>query len=915
MALVGRHEETSALAQLLGTPVDDPRRAARLVVLEGPPGVGKTSLWDHAVGQAAASGARILLAQGSEAEALPFGGIVDLMSEVGRTELQALPEPLQAALEVATYRAMPGEHPPAASVLSLAVLSILRALAAHTPVLAAIDDLQWLDEPSADALSYAAKRLRHDHVTFLLTRRPGRVSTLERAVRGEQVHRIEVGPLSLGALRQILLERLDVRLPHHLLRRVYDTTGGNPLFAIEVGRLLAARDPGSLGDSIGEDLPVPDDVEDLLGLRVADLGDAVRAVLFAVSLSAELTIEQVRRVAGHRALEDAIAVGVVEVSRGRVRAAHPLLAAAARRRVGDDERAAAHRALAEVVPDEERRVLHLSLATPEPDEALADRVAAAAAQAAARGATRLAVDLSTHALRLTPATVAADDRLLALAGHLHDAGERQRLTELLAGRVESLPTPADRVRGHLLLAGGLIEGVDDMRACFDRALVAAGDDPVLRGRVLANLAVNDAVVAVRDVDRADDLAAEAARATAGAEPELERFALYAHTWTTALRGRRLADLVVRFDAVEGGVVYLTRHPSRVAGQQHVWRGEITAARAVLRGYRDLAEERAQASSTALARLHLCELELRAGNWPEVRRIVDEWAATTDAEQLHWPMFERCRALLAAGRGDVDDAQRWGSHAVSLAEGNGGRWDWLEARRALGTAALLAHDLPVAIDHLGSVWDHAETNGVLDPGVFPVAPDLVEALVECGDLAAAGRLLDVLSERAATQDHPWAALAVRRGRTTVRVAEMSYDDAAGAELDAVAAAYDDLELAFDSARTRLCLGRSQRRARKWGAARTSLDTAASAFDGMDAPGWAAAARAELERVGARRPTAAGALSRGEQRVAELAARGLSNKEIARALSVTVHTVEFHLGHVYSKLGLRSRVQLAAHFPPQ
>jgi DNA-binding CsgD family transcriptional regulator len=904
MDLVGRHEEEAALGALLAVPGPP----VRVVVIEGPPGVGKTSLWARALALGEAGGARVLLAHGSEGLGLPFGGVVDLFADVAGAELSELPPPQREALDVALYRALPGASAPDPSVLALALLSALRLLAARQPLLVAVDDVQWLDDRSQDALAYATRRLRREPITFVLTRRGGRAPAVERSAPVEQVYRLEVGPLSLGAIRQVLLDRLGLRLPHHLLRRVNDATSGNPLFAIEVGRLLAARDL----ESIGAELPVPEHVEELLGLRVGDLDDDVRRLLVAVSLEGDLTVEQARSLAGVRAFDDAVGSGIVEVRREHVRAGHPLLAEAARRQIRDAERAEAHRRLAAVVPDEERRVLHLALATSAPDEALATRVEAAARLAAGRGATRLAVDLSTHALRLTPPGRSADARVMALAQHLHDAGEKRRLTELLAGRVESLTVAADRVSAHLLLAGGVIEGIEDMRARFDDALRAAGPDPVLRGRVLANRAVNDAVIAVTDVERADSMAAEAAGATAGGGAELERFALYAHTWTRVLRGGAVSDLAARFDAVEGGVVYLTRHPLRVIGQQHVWRGELAEARVALSRLRDLAEARAQASPMALARLHLCELELRAGSWVQVGRIIDEWTATTDAEQLHWPMYERCRALLAAGRGAVEDARRWGAHGVLLAEGNGGRWDWLESRRALGTAALLAHDLDSATEHLGAVWQYAADEGVVDPGVFPAGPDLVEALVGCGELDRASSVVDVLAQRGAALQHPWATVGAQRGRALVHASSRGYDDDVLEALTGAAAAYDRLGLSADVARTWLSLGRLQRRARKWGAARTSLQRAVDAFTDAGAPGWADEARSELDRVGGRRPVAVGALSRAEHRVAELAAKGLSNKEIARALSVTVHTVEFHLGHVYAKLGVRSRVQLAAHF---
>jgi len=326
--------------------------------------------------------------------------------------------------------------------------------------------------------------------------------------------------------------------------------------------------------------------------------------------------------------------------------------------------------------------------------------------------------------------------------------------------------------------------------------------------------------------------------------------------------------------------------------------------------RQRAEERGEPSAYALIRLHLCELELRVGNWSEAQRLLDDWGASTDNVLLHWPMYERCRALLAAGRGDSDEARHWGQMTLDRVESTGVRWDWLEAKRALGLAALLDKDLAEATEQLGAVWDHTQREGVADPGAYPAAPDLIEALVEVEDVERARQVTTRLAELAQAQDHPWAYAGSRRGAALVELAGDSYDDAAAEALEDVATTYRGLGLAFEEARTLLALGRAQRRARKWGAARDSLERAASAFDSIGSPGWAVDARSELARVGARKPTSPGLLTTTELRVAGLAVDGLSNKEIARTLVVTVNTVEFHLRNTYAKLGIRSRVQLAA-----
>ncbi len=243
-----------------------------------------------------------------------------------------------------------------------------------------------------------------------------------------------------------------------------------------------------------------------------------------------------------------------------------------------------------------------------------------------------------------------------------------------------------------------------------------------------------------------------------------------------------------------------------------------------------------------------------------------------------------------------------------------RWDWLEATRALGVAALLDKDRSEAVEHLRAVWDHTQREGVLDPGAFPAGPDLVEALVETrGRTTRRATVVDALAEAAEAQDHPWARRRrpARRRHWSRSAGDVRTTDEAGEALEAAAAAYRELGLAFDEARTLLALGRAaatgeevgsgarRPRARRGGASRRSGRPGGPTTPAPSSSGWAPGGRAPPVR-----------LTATERRVAELAVEGLANKEIARTLVVTVNTVEFHLRNTYAKLGIRSRVELAA-----
>ena len=879
-------------------------RRRRALVLAGGPGIGKTTLWEAGIGLARDRGMRVLRARPTGAEAQPsFAALADLLDGVDLGALAGLPYPQRAALDVALLRAEPAGVGVEPHAIALGLLATLRVLASCGPLLVAIDDVQWLDHPSADALTFAARRLDEESVGFLLAKRPGGRAGLEQALDGT-LDEVTVGPLSLGATRRLLSVRLGLSLPRQLLRRIVDSTLGNPLFALELGRSLVERALPEIGD----DLPVPDAVEEMLGTRVTRLRSPVRRLLLAVALSADLRTGELAAIGDPAVLEDAVDDGLLLVDGDRVRASHPLIAAVAKQRSKPRERRALHGALAKAVADRELRALHLALATVHPDPALAIELAAAAARASARGAREHAVQLAEHALRLTSAErPERAERLLELAGYLEIAGEPRRVTDLLVPELDALPRGAPRARAWLLLSeGGGVRDSDDYLRHLESALEECESDAVLRAHALAKKSSHASAGAVARIPEAEAWALEAVSAANAAQPGAERHGLDALAWARAMRGRPIDDLC-ELDAASVSAAFLVESPQRVAIQRLVWRGQLDSARVRLSRLRSLADERCEPMSYALQRLHGCELELRAGDWDAAARLLDEWAESADRELLLPPMYERCRALLAAGRGRVDDAERWAADAIASVEASGfHHWDLLEALRARGIAALFAREPRRALPDLLAVWEHTEREGVEDPGVFPVVPDLVEALTEVGEIERARALTARLGELAERQRHPW-------GLATTRRCIGLLEPARDGEAEAAAEAYERLGLRFDAARTWLARGRAQRRRRKWRAARDALERAVATLEEIGSTGWAAQARSELERVGARRPRPAGELTPAEQRVAELASGGMPNKQIARVLFVTVHTVEAHLSHAYAKLGVRSRGQLAGRLP--
>jgi DNA-binding CsgD family transcriptional regulator len=771
-------------------------------------------------------------------------------------------------------------------------------------VLVAVDDLQWLDPASADALAFAARRCHGPACRFLFARRSGQPTEVESALSQAGVRRVAAGPLSLEGTHRLLSQRLELNVRPRTLSQVFAATQGIPLLVLELGRMLAAR----AAPDFGPDLPVTDLAGNPFLGRVGALPRPALRALLAVSLSGQASLPMVACVADLTAVDDLVTARLLVVDGQRVRPAHPLLAEAARRVSSAADRRALHLDLARSAEDETVSARHLALATTRQDAGPAGVIAAAAAAAVRRGAAHQAADLAEHALRLTPPAAAEyPDRLLALGECLVTIGELRRALELVAPRVGELPAGAVRARAHLLLAdaGNLAEHEDHL----ERALAQSQDDPGLRATVLAAKSILLSVLRVRRIGEALTCAPRARELAAACGAEGPHV-LSALAWARVMAGLPLDDLTGLPAQREPGWLYQDSI-DRQAGIQLLFRGRVHAAREVFRRLRALADERGEARIRAVLQVHSCEVELRAGQVGECARLLDqhhEWVGLDDVE----PNRARCQALLAAIRGCPEDTRRWASAVAAAADAapdpEDVLWDELEVRRAQGISWLQASRPGQAAKALSPVWERTQREGVDEPGALPVAPELVEALVRLDRTEEAAAIASRLRHLAEAQDHPWAAATADRCAAAIALAS-GYDEDAAARLAAAADALGELGLGFDRARSLLWLGQMARRARKRAVAWRFLQAAADAFDELGSAGWAGQVRAELARLGVR-PAPDSALTAAEQRVAVLAAEGMSNKQIAQQLFTAVHTVEVHLVHAYAKLGVRSRAQLAS-----
>ena len=880
--------------------------AGRALVLSGGPGIGKSTLWEEGVDVARSQRVATLCVRACEAEAqLSFAGLADLLGGIDAEVLVELPAPRRQALEVAVGWTEPGERPPDLLAIGAGLLGAVRLLSASERVLVAIDDLDWLDRASAAALVFAARRLGPEDVRFFVSRRADRPSELERTLEPSRVDLIELGPLSFGAISGLITDRLGRSLPRRVLRQLFEASGGNPLFALELGRAVIERGLPEIGAA----LPLPAMLDGLFGARVEALAPEVRRALLTVALADRLRGEELAAVVDPMVVEDARASGVLIFDGARVRASHPLLAAAALTRSSARERRELHLALAGAVSDRVLRARHLALAAHQPDAPLAKEVWAAAGQEAARGAVQDAAELAAHAVRLSPDDdEERDQRLLGLARYLISAGEHGRATELLLERIDALPSGATRAAAHLLL--GEVAEIPVEEEHLVRAIAESAADPGLHARALAKRVEVLVVHRVRRIVEAEQLASKAVAAARSAAPEAERRALVALAWARVMRGRAIDDLVERSAGVVPAALSLYEGSlERPAGVRLAFRGELTKAREVFRRLLAAADERGESRSGLAFVVQLCEVELRAGRGSAAKRALEDWGQSIGLELAEASgALARVQAALAALRGEPGLATAQAAEVLEAEESGALDWDRLEALRVTGLAALSERDPARAISNLAPVWEHTLQEGVEDPGAFPVAGDLVEALAEAGRLEQANEVIGRLGELASEQQHPWGLATFKRSLAVVKLVD-SHDEPAAAELAEAASEYRALGLDFDNARALLFLGRVERRSKKRAAARETLEQARAAFDRLGCPGWAEQASAELRRISGRRAGPDDALTASERRVAELVAAGLSNKEVAAQLFISVHTIEAHLSHVYAKLGIRSRTQLA------
>jgi DNA-binding CsgD family transcriptional regulator/tetratricopeptide (TPR) repeat protein len=898
--VIGRESEREALLALIRGRLTGPRT----VVLRGDPGIGKTTLWQDLVDQARDSW-RVLSVRAVEAEAkLAYGGLTDLVAGFADEVLPMLPAPQRSALDVALLRAEPIGFPTDPRAVGTAVLQTLRHLCGDGQLLIAIDDVQWLDESSADVLRFAARRLHEERIGFLLTRRhTDGEQPANGDIRAGPVTEIALGPLNETELSRLLTGRSQRPLPRRAVKQIIAVSGGNPFYALELAASLE-RHPSSL--DFDDSISVPSSLREVISGRLDELTGPERETLLAAAISAAPTVAILATAVGAdagRLLAGPARAGVVELHGDEVHFVHPLFASVVGSDAPRETRVELHRALAAAVGDPEQRARHLALAAGTGraghDADIADEVERGAVHASARGAVGAAADLLERAAAFSVDDAARGRRLIAAAKHRILTIEPQR-ADALAREAETLLTDdAARAEAILTRATANLHNVHVGVSLLDAAL-ATGASPAMRAQALALRAVLRATLLLDPHAGLLDARAALEAAHETQIPELLGLADGARAWAEVMSGQAPSPAL---DA-PARPFFAAARPLLA---RKVWRGELRAPREQLLELQRAAADDGDEESYAALSLHICELELRAGDLDAAAERAQEVADYAAYVPSVGAAASWLAATIAARRGDLAKTRREVERTVSDSQAAGHELFVLLARGEEAHALLATGNAGDAAEILVPLFERIVERGLNEPGEFPFVPDLVEAHVMLDRIGDAERALDWLEARAREQDHPWAAGTAARCRGLVLAAGGDHD----AALSELARSIDQLErlgLQFEAARTRLALGNVLRRARKRGDAREELLRAAALFDGLGSVAWAQRARDEHGRVGGRRPTG-NELTSMQRRVAELAAEGRSHREIAGVLFVSENTVESHLKRVFAKLGIRSRTELA------
>jgi DNA-binding CsgD family transcriptional regulator len=879
------------------------------LVIRGGPGVGKTALLGSAAD--AAPDMEICGVVGIETEiSLEFAALHQLLIPF-LAGIEDLPGPQRQAMRVAFGIE---EGPPADRfMVGLATLTLLARAAEGRPVLCLIDDAQWLDIESAEVLAFVARRLYADRVGMVIV-----LSEPAGADPFRELPEIRVGGLPEAEAGQLLRSVASEPVEDRVLDRILADTDRNPLALVETG---AGFTPDELAEwaSLPEPVPLGGRLVDRYSRRVRELAPDTQAflVLAAVDLEDDRAVLwRAARLGGidaDAAAADAESAGLVQLSANSVRFQYPLIRSAAYHGAADQDRRRAHLLLSEAAKDPDLRAWHQGAAAAGPDEGIAAELECAAERSRGRGGCAARAGLLRRSVELTPDDGRRARRELALADAELMSGHPDTARDLADTAVGQLTDPAlramgERLQGEILFAQG---------NAAESATVLAG--------AARSFGLGGAV------GRETMTAAMWASVWAGAAETRDMAAAAAACPRPGASEASVADLLLegfeaRFTAGYGAAVAPLRAAVSALRSADLdpmtglrWYGMGAVAAGSLWDADGLLDITRRFVHTARARGALIQLPIALG-----LRAIADWliGRLADAEDRWTEMREiiaasRCRPALGIdSRGEglvlIYTGRLAAAKAAGAAQirecttrGQGGLADI--GRAIIAIAELCDREFDTAVSAAATVVDD-------DPAFTAetILPELIEASCRCDRRDQALSAFAVLSERTMAAGTPWA-LGVRSRCAALIEKDDRPEDAYQEAIGQLQRSPAKIELA----RAHLLYGQWLRRAKRRRDAQHQLRAAHDMFTAMGAEYFADRASSELratgERARARTPETTFDLTPQEARVAGLAADGLTNNQIAAQLFVSPHTVEYHLGKVFRKLGINSRAQLARRLP--
>ncbi|WP_031486019.1 ATP-binding protein [Streptomyces bicolor] len=878
--LYGREDE---VAELVGLTDQVRGGTSAALVLRGEAGIGKSSLLAHL--EQRAQGMTVLRAVGVEPESdLAFAALLQLLRPVAH-HIDTLPEPQAQALQAALGHG--GTWQGDRFLTGLAVLSLLAEAAAERPLLCLLDDAHWMDEPSVQALLFAARRLAAEGVALVFAARDeGFDAPGLRELRPGHLGRAEAG---------ILLDALGVDPARR--QRIIEEAGGNPLALTE----FAAGDDTAFAPVVP--LAAPDRVLASFRSRISALPGRTRTMLLIAAADPQAHLAQLLAAAqrlhvGPGDLADAESLRLIEVAGNSVRFRHPLIRSAVYQGAPLASRVAVHRALADTAPTADGGALHRAAAALGPDEAVATAVEAVGARASARGGFAAAANLYRQAARLTPEPTARAPRLTSAAWSAHRAGMAALAGELAeeAGHQAAAGPEgrADRAEAAHVRALALFE--QDQASEAVRLLIEAAPDAPAQGAQMMRSAAFYAWHS-NDLDMLHHCAAVLARQrerhpVGRAVQGLDRVAAGDFAKGLPLLSRLLdeadrADEDSRSHAITGGLLL----------------GDDTRLRRVTEAETARCRQQGVVGRLPFLLSVLGRLHVYAGEHREALATITEAKALAGAAGLHKRLTQlnHVVARIAAIEGDEIRVRALARPGPAVDGSH-------------GLAALILLDLGLGrYEEVLRRIHEAERQGSWNSMALILAcTDAAEAAVRLGDEDRAEHAAQRFASWATASGRPWARA------TALRIEALLTQDLPLFE-QAMQAHHGDASHGgrpFEQARTELVYGEALRRNRRSAQAAVHLRAAAATFDRLGATPWAERARGELRATGTNPAAAqaatcapAVALTPQELQVVRLAATGMPSREIAAQLFLSPRTVEYHLYKVYPKLGVTSRKELA------